>query len=346
MTKIGVLGASGYTGLELIRILLNSKQVKISAITSEKYTRTNISDIFPFFKGRLDLIYETLSPEVISEKCDFVFSALPHKTSMSVIPSLLKAGKKAVDLSADYRLKSPDIYKEWYKEEHTSPELLGSAIYGIPELKRKKIKAASLVANPGCYPTSVILALAPLIKENIINTDKIIIDSKSGVTGAGRKVEEALLFAECNENFKSYSLASHRHTPEIEQEISEIAGKKIKITFVPHLLPVNRGILSTIYSDLISDLTSDKILKIYENFYKGERFIRIMGHGKSPQLRSVLGSNYCDIGFQIDRRTKRIIVISAIDNLVKGAAGQAVQNMNIMLGFEEYAGLEDIGFFP
>ncbi|OGV96695.1 MAG: N-acetyl-gamma-glutamyl-phosphate reductase [Nitrospinae bacterium RIFCSPLOWO2_02_FULL_39_110] len=346
MTKIGVLGASGYTGLELIRILLNSKQVKISAITSEKYTRTNISDIFPFFKGRLDLIYETLSPEVISEKCDFVFSALPHKTSMSVIPSLLKAGKKAVDLSADYRLKSPDIYKEWYKEEHTSPELLGSAIYGIPELKRKKIKAASLVANPGCYPTSVILALAPLIKENIINTDSIIIDSKSGVTGAGRKVEEALLFAECNENFKSYSLASHRHTPEIEQEISEIAGKKIKITFVPHLLPVNRGILSTIYSDLISDLTSDKILKIYENFYKGERFIRIMGHGKSPQLRSVLGSNYCDIGFQIDRRTKRIIVISAIDNLVKGAAGQAVQNMNIMLGFEEYAGLEDIGFFP
>lgn len=346
MTKIGVLGASGYTGLELIRILLNSKQVKISAITSEKYSGTKISDIFPFFKGRLDLIYETLSPEEISEKCDFIFSALPHKTSMSVIPSLLKAGRKVVDLSADYRLKSPDIYKEWYKEEHTSPELLSSAIYGIPELKRKKIKTASLVANPGCYPTSVILALAPLIKENIINTDSIIIDSKSGVTGAGRKVEEALLFAECNENFKSYSLASHRHTPEMEQEISEIAGKKIKITFVPHLLPVNRGILSTIYSDLISDLTSDKILKIYEDFYKGERFIRIMGHGKSPQLRSVLGSNYCDIGFQIDRRTKRIIVISAIDNLVKGAAGQAVQNMNIMLGFEEYTGLEGIGIFP
>jgi N-acetyl-gamma-glutamyl-phosphate reductase len=343
MIKVGILGASGYTGLELIRILLKHPKIKISAITSEKYSGINAGDAFPFIKGYLDLKYEALSQES-SGKCDFIFSALPHKASMTVIPHLLKSGKKVVDLSADYRLKSPAVYKEWYKEDHTSPELLSSAVYGLPEIKRERIKNASLTANPGCYPTSVILALAPLIKNNLIDRDSIIVDSKSGVTGAGRKVEEGLLFAERNENFKAYSLASHRHTPEMEQELSEIAQRDIKITFTPHLLPVNRGILSTIYSN--SSLTSDDILNIYESFYKGERFIRILGAGESPQIHHVLGSNHCDIGFQIDKRNRRIIVVSAIDNLVKGASGQAVQNMNIMLGFEESTGLEGAGIFP
>ncbi len=355
MVKVGILGASGYTGLELIRILLNHPLVEISAVTSEKYSGIKVGDSFPFLKGYLDLKYEALSPKEISKKCDFIFSALPHKASMAVVPPLLKSNKKVIDLSADYRLKSPIVYKEWYKEEHTSPELLSPAVYGLPEIKRGKIKTASLTANPGCYPTGVILALAPLIKGNFIDKDSIIVDSKSGVTGAGRKVEEGFLFAECNENFKAYSLASHRHTPEIEQEISEIAERDIKITFTPHLLPVNRGILSTIYSNMASDtflkhkgtsLTSDDILKVYENFYKGERFVRILGAGKSPQIHNVLGSNHCDIGFQIDKRNRRIIVVSAIDNLVKGASGQAVQNMNIMLGFEEHTGLERAGIVP
>ena len=347
MIKVGILGASGYTGLELIRILLNHPHVKISVVTSEKYSGNKISDVFPFFKGHLDLKYESLSPEEVLKKCDFVFSALPHKASMSAVPPLLKAGKKVVDLSADFRLKSPSTYKDWYKEEHKNPELLNSAVYGLPELKRERIKSANLVANPGCYPTSVILALAPLLKGNIIDTDSIIVDSKSGVTGAGRKVEEALLFSECNDNFKAYNIASHRHTPEMEQEISEIAKKAIKITFTPHLLPVNRGILSTIYcSPLNKNLASENILKIYEDFYKGERFVRILGIGKSPQTHYVLGSNYCDIGFQMDERTGRIIIVSAIDNLVKGASGQAVQNMNIMLGFKEDTALEGVGIFP
>lgn len=346
MIKVGILGASGYTGLELIRILFNHPLVEISAVTSEKYSKIKVGDAFPFIEGYLNLKYEALSPEEISKKCDFIFSALPHKASMAVIPSLLRSGKKVVDLSADYRLKSPALYKEWYKEDHASPELLSSAVYGLPEIKRGSIRSASLTANPGCYSTSVVLALAPLIKNNLVDRDSIIADSKSGVTGAGRKVEEGLLFAECNENFKAYSLASHRHTPEIEQELSEIAQRDIKITFTPHLLPVNRGILSTIYSNLASDLTSDDILKIYENFYKGEKFVRILGAGKSPQIHHVLGSNHCDIGFQIDKRNRRIIVVSAIDNLVKGASGQAVQNMNIMLGFEEDTGLEGTGIFP
>ncbi|MEK6589480.1 MAG: N-acetyl-gamma-glutamyl-phosphate reductase [Nitrospinota bacterium] len=346
MIKIGILGGSGYTGLELIRILLNHQHVKISTITSERYSGVKVSEAFPFVKDYLDVRYESLSPEEISKKCDFIFSALPHKASMAAIPHIIKTGKKVVDLSADYRLKSPEIYKEWYKEGHTSPELLSSAVYGLPEIKRVKIKTASLVANPGCYPTGAILALAPVIKRDIIDTDSIIIDSKSGVTGAGRRLDDALLFSECNENFKPYNIASHRHIPEMEQEISEIAQRNIRLTFAPHLLPINRGILTTIYSDLISDVIADDILKIYEDFYMGERFIRIAGAGKYPQIHHVMGSNHCDIGFQIDKRAQRIIIVSAIDNLVKGASGQAVQNMNIMLGFDEYEGLERAGIFP
>jgi N-acetyl-gamma-glutamyl-phosphate reductase len=346
MLKVAIVGASGYTGLELIRILHTHPEAAVTCVTSEQSAGKRISEVFPSLRDRCDLLLENLEPVRIAEKADFIFTALPHKAAMEVVPTFLKLGKRVVDLSADYRLKDAKEYACWY-EPHLNPENLKKAVYGLPELRRTRIAAADLVANPGCYPTSVILGLAPLLKKKLIDPASIIADSKSGVSGAGRSAKVDNLFCEVNDGFKAYAVGGlHRHIPEIEQELSLLAGKKVVISFTPHLVPMDRGILSTIYAAPLTAATTAELLKIYRDFYKGEPFVRVLPEGCFPATSHVRGSNFCDIGLTVDQRTGRVIVVSAIDNLVKGASGQAVQNMNIMNGFPENMGLEGLALFP
>lgn len=343
MIKIAILGGSGYTGLELIRILANHPLVEVIVITSRQNKGCSIGEVFPGLSSFSKLTFQDPANIGAILKADIIFSALPHHASMEIVPDILKKGKRVVDLSADFRLKDAKIYEAWYGR-HIAKALLKKAVYGLPELYRDKIKHAELVANPGCYPTGAILGLAPLLNAGIIDTKGIIIDSKSGVSGAGRTASLDTSFSEVNEGFKAYKVGGeHRHTPEIEQGLSLIAGKNIKITFTPHLLPVNRGILSTMYAQITShkpQVASQKnILNTYKKYYKNEFFIRIMPEGVFPNISQVKGSNFCDIGFKIDERAGRLIVITTIDNLVKGASGQAVQNMNIMLNLSETTGI-------
>ena len=346
MLKVAIVGASGYTGVELLRILHCHSEAAVTCVTSERSAGKRISDIYPGLKGRCDLLLENLEPVRVAGKADFIFTALPHKAAMEVAPTFLSMGKRVVDLSADYRLQDPKEYEKWY-EPHLSPALLKKAVYGLPELKRARIAGADLVANPGCYPTTVILGLAPLLKNKLIDPAAIIADSKSGVSGAGRSAKVDSLYCEVNEGFKAYGVGgSHRHIPEIEQELGLIAGKKLTITFTPHLAPMDRGILSTIYSVPVKSVTTAGLLKVYNDFYKGEPFVRVLPEGSFPSTAFVRGSNFCDIGVTVDSRSGRVIVVCAIDNLVKGASGQAVQNMNIMCGFPETMGLEGLPLFP
>jgi N-acetyl-gamma-glutamyl-phosphate reductase len=346
MLKVAIVGASGYTGVELLRILHCHPEAAVTCVTSERSAGKRISDIYPGLRGRCDLLLENLEPVRVAGKADFIFTALPHKAAMEVVPTFLEMGKQVVDLSADYRLRDHREYEKWY-EPHLSPALLKKAIYGLPELKRARIAGAELVANPGCYPTSVILGVAPLLKKKLIDPASIIADSKSGVTGAGRSAKVDTLYCEVNEGFKAYGVGgSHRHIPEIEQELSHLAGEKLTITFTPHLVPMDRGILSTIYSVPVQSVTTSDLLRLYNDFYKGEPFVRVLPEGSFPSTAFVRGSNFCDIGLTVDSRTGRVIVVSAIDNLVKGASGQAVQNMNIMCGFPETMGLEGLPLCP
>ena len=346
MLKIAIVGASGYTGLELIRILHCHPEAAITCLTSEQSAGKRISDVFPTLRGRCDIVLENLEPVRIAEKADIIFTALPHKAAMEVVPTFLKLGRKVIDLSADYRLSDPAVYGEWY-EPHLNPANLKKAVYGLPELRRAKIRKATLVANPGCYPTSIILGLAPLVEKGLIDLSSIIADSASGVTGAGRSAKVDSLYCEVNEGFKAYGVGgAHRHTPEIEQELSLLAGKELKITFTPHLVPMDRGILSTIYASPGKALTSEKIATLYREFYDGEPFVRILTGGSLPSTAYVRGSNFCDIAPLVDARTGRIIIVSAIDNLVKGASGQAIQNMNLVCGLPETMGLEGLALFP
>jgi len=346
MLKVAVVGASGYTGVELIRILHNHPEVAVTSVTSEQSAGKLLSDIYPSLRGRYDKILEPLVPERIAEKVDIIFTALPHKAAMAVVPSFLAAGKIVIDLSADYRLHDPEVYAAWY-DQHLNPELLSDAVYGLPEIRRENIAAARLVANPGCYPTSIILGLMPLLKEGLIDTASIIADSKSGVSGAGRGAKVESLYCEVNEGFKAYGVGGvHRHIPEIEQEISLLAGRTTVISFTPHLVPMDRGILSTIYAAPVNSITAADLHALYEEQYDGEAFVRVLNQGEFPSTAFVRGSNFCDIGITLDKRTGRIIVVSALDNLVKGASGQAVQNMNIVCDFPETMGLELIPLFP
>ncbi len=346
MLKVAIVGASGYTGVELLRILHCHPEAAVTCVTSERSAGKRISDIYPGLKGRCDLLLENLEPVRVAGKADFIFTALPHKAAMEVAPTFLSLGKRIVDLSADYRLQDPKEYEKWY-EPHLSPALLKKAVYGLPELKRTRIAGADLVANPGCYPTTVILGLAPLLKKRLIDPTTIIADSKSGVTGAGRSVKVDTLYCEVNEGFKAYGVGGvHRHIPEIEQELSLLSGNKLTITFTPHLVPMDRGIFSTIYSVPLKSVTTTELLRIYNDFYKGEPFVRVLPEGSFPSTAFVRGSNFCDIGLIVDSRSGRVIVVCAIDNLVKGASGQAVQNMNIMCGFPEAMGLEGLPLFP
>lgn len=345
MLRVAVVGASGYTGVELLRILVNHPEVELCCITSRQHEGFPIAQVFPSLAGFCDLICEPLDVDSISARVDLVFTALPHKSAMEVVPGFLNAGCKVVDLSADYRLKSQDVYERWY-QAHSSPELFGEAVYGMPELYRAQLRNARLVANPGCYPTSVILALSPLLKAGFIDPDSLIVDSKSGTSGAGRGTKLGSLFCEVNEGFRAYAVASHRHTPEIEQELSSLRGGRVELTFTPHLLPVNRGILSTCYATLQGNHSREAVAELFNETYKNEWFVRVMPDGELPNVANVRGTNFCDIGLVVDKRTARVVVISAIDNLVKGAAGQAVQNMNLVCGFDESCGLEIVPLFP
>lgn len=345
MHRIAVIGASGYTGVELLRLLSLHPDTDLVCVTSRQYAGQSVSDVFPSLQGVLNLCFEDVDPAGLAGRVDLVFTAVPHQTAMGMIPDLLDAGCRVVDLSADFRISDVATYEEWY-QGHTAPELLVEAVYGLPELFRENVSTARLVANPGCYPTSVALALAPLLEKGLIDHSTLIVDSKSGTSGAGRAAKVDTLYCEVNEGFKAYSLPRHRHTPEIEQSLSRLAGESVTISFTPHLLPVNRGILSTCYASLTSTTTLDELYELYLDKYADESFVRVLPKGKLPNIAQVRGSNYCDIGLSVDERTGRVIALAAIDNLVKGAAGQAVQNMNLMFGLPENKGLLIPPVFP
>lgn len=345
MHRIAVIGASGYTGAELLRLLVQHPEAELVCVTSRQYAGQPVGEVFPSLQGLLDLNFEDIDPAGLASRADLVFTAVPHQTAMSMIPELLDAGCRVVDLSADFRLRDVSVYETWY-QEHTSPGLLSEAVYGLPELFRKKIPVARLVANPGCYPTSIALALTPLLEEQKVDPETIIVDSKSGTSGAGRSAKLDTLFCEVNEGFKAYGLPRHRHTPEIEQTLSLVSGKAVTISFTPHLLPVNRGILSTCYASLVGPTSLDELHDLYLRRYCAETFIRVLPKGHLPNIAQVTGSNFCDIGLAVDDRTGRVIAVAVIDNLVKGAAGQAIQNMNLMLGLPEKMGLMTAPYFP
>ncbi len=346
MLDVGIIGASGYTGAELVRILADHPQVRLRAATSRQYAGKDLAEVFPSLNKRVAIRCEDLGVAELIPRADFFFTAVPHKTAMDIVPQLLAAGKKVVDLSADYRLHDQALYEQWY-QPHSSPQLLAEAVYGLPELHREAIRGARLVANPGCYPTSVILGLAPLLRQGLIEPDSIVIDSKSGTSGAGRTANVANLYCEVADSFKAYKVGgTHRHIPEIEQELSLAARRALRVSFTPHLLPISRGILSTIYARLNQAGTQADIQALYRDTYADEPFVRVLAAGQQPATQHVRGSNCCDIALQRDERTGRIIVTSAIDNIGKGASGQAVQNMNLMNGFAEETALTGAAFFP
>jgi len=342
MINVGIIGATGHTGEVLIELLLNHPNVRITHLFNSGKSGQGvqvISDVFPKFKHRLELVCTKPDWLKIKKDCDLVFLTLPHTISMKFVPKLLSLGKKVIDLSADYRLINPSVYEKFYKVSHEDKTNLRNAVYGLPELYRANIKTARLLANPGCYPTSVILALAPLLAVNLADLSSIIIDAKSGVSGAGKKLDKEFLFSEIQGDFRAYKVNVHQHAPEINQVLSKVSGKKVDVVFVPHLLPIERGILSTIYVKKASGakLKVKSLTDLFKKFYKNEPFIRIKPDGAFPRIKDVVKTNFCDIGVKDFGKT--IIVISAIDNLLKGASSQAVQNMNIMYKFPETTGL-------
>jgi N-acetyl-gamma-glutamyl-phosphate reductase len=345
MHRIAVIGASGYTGAELLRLLVLHPETELVCVTSRQYAGQSVGRVFPSLQGILDLAFEDVEPAGLAGRADLVFTAVPHQTAMSMVPELLDAGCRVIDLSADFRLKDLAVYEEWY-QAHTSHALLAEAVYGLPELFREQVPAARLVANPGCYPTSIALALTPLLEEKKIDPATIIVDSKSGASGAGRSAKLDTIFCEVNEGFKAYGVPRHRHTPEIEQTLGAVSGEAVTISFTPHLLPVNRGILSTCYATLAGTCSLDALCSLYRDRYSAEIFVRILEKGQLPNISQVTGSNFCDIGLAVDDRTGRVIVVAVIDNLIKGAAGQALQNMNLMLGLPEQQGLMTAAVFP
>ncbi len=344
-TKVGIIGATGYTGVELLRLLIRHPEVEVTALTSQKYAGVPIDQAFPSLRKHLQLKCEKLDIEQISKKTDFIFTAVPHKTAMETVPLFFRRGKKVVDLSADFRFRDPAVYELWY-QKHTSSDLLSESVYGLPELHREKIRHAKIVGNPGCYPTGALIGLIPLLKKGMISDENIIIDSKSGVSGAGRDVVLGSLFCEVNEGVKAYNIFKHRHLPEIEQELSQLVQKKITVTFVPHLIPMDRGILTTLYVNLRGKAGTEDLLVAFQESYREEPFIRILPKGKMPNTKDVRGSNYCDIGIVVNESNSRAVIVTGIDNVVKGASGEAVQNMNIMLEYPETMGLEVIPLFP
>ena len=344
MIKVAVLGATGYAGIELVRILSQHPEVELKVLGSHSFDGQPISEVYQNFAHILDMTCEELDLDKVAQ-CDVAFTALPHGASKDVIPSLIEKGIKVIDLSGDFRYDDIKVYEKWYGTEHSSPELLSEAVYGLCELYRDKVKKARLIGNPGCYTTCSILGAYPVLKSGLGKSENIIIDAKSGVTGAGRGLGLPLHFCECTENTKAYKVATHRHTSEIEQELSKAAGEEVMISFTPHLIPQKRGILSTIYVNLNKPCTTEELVNIYKDFYKDEFFVRVKDAGKLPETKHVAGSNFVDIGVVVDERLNRAVIVSAIDNIYKGAAGQAVQNMNLMFGLDEKTGIDNAGFY-
>jgi N-acetyl-gamma-glutamyl-phosphate reductase len=345
--QVAVIGGGGYAGAELLRLLSLHPQVRISCVTSEQSAGKDVGKVFPSLQHRLQMQFEKLDAGVLAQKADFFFVALPSGSAMDCVAELVKKGKLVVDLSADYRLRDPGVYEKWYRQPHRHAALLDQAVYGLPEIHREKIKQAQLVGNPGCYPVTAILALTPLMKSGGIDPDRpLLIDSKSGISGAGRSPALGYHFPEANEGLVAYGLGGHRHVPEMEQELSQLSGYPVTLTFTPHLIPMNRGILTTAYLSLGRRIGTQELVDLYRDFYKSEPFVRVLDGGESPNPHHLRGSNVCQIGLSVDERTGVTVLLAAIDNLVKGAAGQAIQNMNLMMGLEETLGLESSGVFP
>lgn len=343
MVKVGIVGATGYTGVELLRLLAVHPEADIQIVTSRSESGKAVADLFPNLRGHLDLKYSMPDIKTLCA-CDLVFFATPNGTAMKLVPDLLEAGVRVIDLAADFRLKDLKEWEKWYAMEHACPELVETAVYGLPEMNREAIKSARLVANPGCYPTAVQLGFLPLIKNELIDMSNLIADAKSGVSGAGRKANIATLFCEAQENFKAYAVSGHRHLPEISQGLIAASGKDINLTFVPHLTPMIRGMHATLYAPLIKKNVD--IQAVFEDYYKDELFVDVLPAGAHPETRSVSGANVCRLAVHQPEGSRNVVVLSVIDNLMKGAAGQAVQNFNIMFGLQESAGLVHIPVLP
>ncbi len=342
MIKAGIVGGTGYTGVELLRLLAKHPDVRLQAITSRSEAGMKVSDMFPSLRGRVDIEFVAPSADALSG-CDVVFFATPNGIAMKEAKALLDAGIRVIDLAADFRIRDVGVWEKWYGMRHACPELLEDAVYGLPEVNREKIAKANLVANPGCYPTAVQLGFLPLVEAGLVDTDHLIADAKSGVSGAGKKAETGFLFSEASDNFKAYGVAGHRHLPEIRQGLSIAAGKQVGLTFVPHLTPLIRGIHATLYARLTGDAD---LQQLYEKRYGGECFVDVMPAGSHPETRSVRGGNVCRIAVHRPQDSGTVVVLSVIDNLVKGAAGQAVQNMNIMFGLQEASGIDIVPLLP
>ena len=346
MVRVFICGGSGYTGGELLRILLRHPEVVVTGVTSQRSAGKSVSELFPHLHKYANLVYEPLRKDAVLGKADLFFMALPHGESQEAVDYFFQQGKMVIDLSADYRLRDAGMYEHWYKVPHAFQAALKQAVYGLPEIYRNRINKSRLIANPGCYPTGALLGLLPAIKNMSIDLSSLVIDAKSGTSGAGRKADISVAFCEVNEGFKAYAVGTHRHIPEIEQELSLAAGRDVTVNFTPHLLPVDRGILTTTYARLEKKIDAGMVEKIYRDTYKKEPFVRVLAHGLYPNIKNVKGTNYCDIGLKLNERTNTLIVVTAIDNLVKGASGQAVQNMNIMLDVDETLSLDTPAVFP
>ena len=346
MIKVGIIGATGYAGGELVRILMGHKEAEIVWYGSRSYIDQKYADVYRNMFQIVDAKCMDDNIEALADQVDVIFTATPQGFLASVINENILGKTKIIDLSADFRIKDVKVYEKWYGIEHKSPQFIEEAVYGLCEVNRDKVKGARLIANPGCYTTCSILTAYPLAKEGIIDMRTLIVDAKSGTSGAGRGAKVPNLFCEVNENMKAYGVASHRHTPEIEEQLGYASGENVTISFTPHLVPMNRGILATEYATLKKNVTGEEVKAIYDKYYEDEKFVRVLGEGVCPETKWVEGSNYVDIGFKLDPRTNRIVMMGAIDNLVKGAAGQAVQNMNLLFGLPESEGLELVPMFP
>ncbi|HCT98226.1 MAG TPA: N-acetyl-gamma-glutamyl-phosphate reductase [Aerococcus urinaeequi] len=346
MIKVGIIGATGYTGEELIRLLVTRSDIELTTLTSRNEVGTKVQDYYPHFKGLIDQSFVAYDPNQIFDQVDVLFLCLPHGVSMEIAKAAQAHDVKVIDLGADFRLKDSQVYQEYYAIPQTEPDLLEQAVYGLPELYAADIQKADLIANPGCFVTCSLLALLPVIDQDFIRTDSVIIDAKTGVSGAGRSAKVANLLTELANNFYAYNPMAHRHIPEIEQTLNNVANNQVSVQFTPHLLPTERGIHATIYVDLTKDINEDQVRQIYQNYYQDKYFIHILGQDQLPQIKAVRASNFAQIQVKVDQRTNRLVIFAVIDNLVKGAAGQAIQNMNLMFGLDQTTGLTQAPIFP